>query len=202
LPDRLQSYNFLHRHSPADVFSSEFLASVDTQFTLDLQRSVFSRLEEASIQNRMLYLDWQFTLADNDLRKVSHMCALAGIEVTYPMLDDELVSFSCSIPSEWKLKGSNLRHFYKESLKDWLPRETITKKKQGFGLPFGVWMQTHKPLRELAYDNLLKLKERPYLRSQFIDEAIRMHRSGHSAYYGELVWILTVLELWLESREC
>ena len=98
----------------------------------------------------MLYLDWQYTLADNDLRKVSHMCELAGVDVAYPMLDDGLIDLSCRVPSDWKIKGNDLRHFYKAALKDWLHDDTINKKKQGFGLPFGVWMETHKPLQEMA----------------------------------------------------
>ncbi len=148
----------------------------------------------------MLYLDWQYTLADNDLRKVSHMCALAGVEVVYPMLDDNLVNFSCQIPSNWKIKDRDLRHFYKQSLTGWLPDATINKKKQGFGLPFGVWMETHKPLQEMAYENLLKLKKRPYFKPEFIDHTIDLHRNQHAAYYGELIWILMVLEMWIDAH--
>ena len=39
----------------------------------------------------MLWYDWQYTLSDNDLRKVETMSAAAGIRVSYPMLDDGLV---------------------------------------------------------------------------------------------------------------
>ncbi|CAA0123401.1 Asparagine synthetase [glutamine-hydrolyzing] 1 [Halioglobus japonicus] len=200
LPDRLQSYNFLHRHAASEIFPDEFLNDVDMAQPLNLLRSIYHRPEPASRLNRMLYLDWQITLADNDLRKVSHTCSLAGVDVAYPMLDDELVEFSCTVPSAWKIKGKNLRHFYKESLKGWLPRETIEKTKQGFGLPFGVWMRTYQPLREMAYDNLLKLKDRGLIRPAFIDKAIEMHQSQHAAYYGELVWILTVFELWMQGH--
>ena len=200
LPDRLQSYNFLHRHQPDEIFNSEFLASINTEEPLQMQRDIYSRPTEATELNRMLYLDWQITLADNDLRKVSHMCALAGVDVVYPMLDDELVAFSASIPSHWKLKGQDLRHFYKKSLQGWLPDQTINKPKQGFGLPFGVWMQTHKPLQEMAYDNLTSLKSRPYFNHAFLDNLIKLHKEGHAAYYGELIWILTVFELWLKGK--
>lgn len=200
LPDRLQSYNFLHRHAASDIFSDAFLAEVDVALPLEILRSIYHRPHQASDLNRMLYLDWQITLADNDLRKVSHMCALAGVDVVYPMLDDTLVEFSCLVPSAWKIQGTNLRHFFKHALRDWLPQETIKKSKQGFGLPFGVWMQTYKPLREMAYDNLLKLKSRGFIRPEFIDKAIKMHQSEHAAYYGELVWIFTVLELWLDGH--
>ncbi len=200
LPDRLQSYNFLHRHAATEIFADDFLREVDEALPLNLLRSIYHRPEPASSLNRMLYLDWQITLADNDLRKVSHMCSLAGVDVAYPMLDDALVEFSCTVPSAWKIKEKNLRHFYKESLRGWLPRETIEKTKQGFGLPFGVWMRTYTPLREMAYDNLLKLKNRGLIRPAFIDRAMEMHQSQHAAYYGELVWILTVFELWMEGH--
>ncbi|MEZ0153096.1 MAG: asparagine synthetase B, partial [Candidatus Reddybacter sp.] len=133
LPERLQSYNFLNRHRPEEIFSSDFLAQINTASPAALQQQVYQLPADASTLNRMLYLDWQFTLADNDLRKVNHMCAVAGVDVSYPMLDDELIAFACQIPGQWKMKGKNLRHFYKKALHNWLPDETINKKKQGFG---------------------------------------------------------------------
>ncbi|WP_439135227.1 asparagine synthetase B family protein [Pseudomaricurvus sp.] len=207
LPGRLHTYNFLHQFDPSDLFESDFLIDVDPRQPGKNQEAVFHAPDEATHLNRMLYLDWQYTLADNDLRKVSHMCALAGVNVQYPMLDDEVVALSCRIPSRWKLKNSlmnsnsGLRHFYKQALTGWLPQETIDKRKQGFGLPFGVWMRTHKPLQELAYDSLNNLKRHGIFRSDFIDRAIRLHREGHAAYYGELVWVLMVLELWLSQHQ-
>jgi asparagine synthase (glutamine-hydrolysing) len=200
LPERLQTYNFLHQYDAEQVFQSNFLESVNTAIPLDLLREVFDSPEVGSDLNRMLFLDWQFTLADNDLRKVSHMCSLAGIKVAYPMLDDRLVEFSLSLPSDWKLKGNRLRDFYKKGLTNWLPDATITKPKQGFGLPFGVWMRTHTPLREMAYDHVLKLKTRKIFNNDFLDTSIKLHREGHASYFGELIWILTVLDMWLEEH--
>ncbi len=201
LPDRLQHYNFLHQHAAQEIFSDEFLRHVDTAEPVALQRAVYQAVAPASTLNRMLFQDWQFTLADNDLRKVSRMCEKANVDVTYPMLDDALVEFSTTIPGQLKLRGNDLRYFYKKALTGWLPDATIHKEKHGFGLPFGVWMREHKPLQEMAYDNLLKLKNRPYFKADFIDHAIALHRDGHASYYGELVWILMVLELWLGTHE-
>lgn len=201
LPARLQAFNFLNLHRPEEIFTSEFLEEVATSAPLEMLADTYAVPQEASSLNRMLFLDWHYTLADNDLRKVSHMCSIAGVEVAYPMLDDLLVDFSTRIPSRWKLKRGTLRHFYKESLRGWLPDETIAKKKQGFGLPFGYWMRSHKPLQEIAYDNLIRLKSRGFFNPVFIDKAMSLHRDSHAAYYGELVWIMTVLELWLQGEE-
>ncbi|MET0012474.1 MAG: asparagine synthase-related protein [Sedimenticola sp.] len=201
LPDRLETYNFLHRHNPVDIFTPEFLADINCDTPLDYQRFIYNAPENASTLNRMLYLDWHFTLADNDLRKVSHACSLAGVEVSYPMLDDQLIEFSCKLPDKLKLKGRTLRYFFKESLKGWLPDETIHKKKHGFGLPFGIWVKTHKPLQTLAYDCLSNLSKRRIFKPQFIDQVIELHKNVHAAYYGELVWVLTILELWLAEHD-
>ncbi len=128
------------------------------------------------------------------------MCELAGIDVKYPFLDSELVDFSCSIPSNMKLKGFKLRYFYKQAMKGFLPNEILTKPKQGFGLPFGVWMKTNKDLQALAYDNISALKQRKFFNPDFLNDAIAQHKSGHASYYGELIWVLMMLELWLQAQ--
>jgi len=200
LPDRLQTYNFLHRHSSQEIFAEDFLAAIDPEQPLHWQRELYHRPTDASVLNRMLYLDWQHTLADDDLRKVGRMCALAGVEVAYPLLDDEIVALACRTPSRLKCKGQSLRYFYKQAMRDFLPPEIITKSKHGFGLPFGIWTRSYQPLQELAYDSLLRLKRSPYFRPAFIDQAIDLHRRGHAAYYGELIWVLMMLCLWLEQH--
>lgn len=200
LPDRLQSYNFLHRIALETVFTPEFLAQVQPELPLQQLRESYWQCEADNPVDRMLHLDWKFTLADNDLVKVSGMCQLAGVEVRYPMLDDELVAFSTRIPAQLKLRGQELRYFYKRALGGFLPESTITKSKHGFGLPFGVWMRTDPRLQALAYDSLASLKGRGFIRAEFLDEAVKQHREGHAAYYGELVWILMMLELWLQSH--
>ncbi len=54
----------------------------------------------------------KFTLSDNDLRKVSRMCNAAGIEVRYPLLDEELVDFSCRLPVNYKVRYRRLHWFF------------------------------------------------------------------------------------------
>jgi len=200
LPDRLQSYNFLHRNMPTDVFEQEFLDDCCLAYPLDLLRDIYRTPQSASALNRMMFMDWQITLADNDLRKVGRMCELAGVEVGYPLLHDDLVEFSTRIPSDIKLKDNQLRHFFKAALTGWLPDSTINKSKHGFGLPFGVWMRDYQPLRDMAYEALEQLKKRGFFKPHFIDNTLRQHRDGHAAYYGELIWLLMTLELWLQEH--
>jgi len=200
LPDRLESYNFLHRHAPEEIFAEELLAQVDSSAPLQQLRDEFSVPNNASTVNRMMFLDWKFTLHDNDLVKVNNMCRLAGIDVAYPMLDTAVIDFSLRLPGDWKVRRGQLRWFYRRAMRHFLPHEIIKKKKHGFGLPFGVWTRTHDGLRRLSEDALAALGERGYFRPEFLQHALRLHRYGHASYYGELVWILMVLEFWLQKH--
>jgi asparagine synthase (glutamine-hydrolysing) len=148
----------------------------------------------------MLALDFKFTLADNDLPKVTRMCELAGVDVAFPMLDDDVIDFAARLAPAQKLKGAQLRHFFKEALKDFLPAEIIAKEKHGFGLPVGVWLQRHSGLRAMAGDHLLALRRRNIIRGDFIDRLLDEHLSSHPGYYGTMVWILLMLELWFERH--
>jgi len=200
LPDRLQDYNFLHRHLGSEIFQSEFLQQIDTERPIGLLRESYHRPRQASTLNRMLYMDWKTTLHDNDLVKVNKMCEMAGVTIRYPLLSQEMIELSCKIPSSDKLQAKELRKFYKQAMVGFLPDEILHKSKHGFGLPFGMWLKDHQPLKELAYDSINSLKKRPYFKKEFLDHTVEMHQSIHAAYYGELIWILMMLELWFQGK--
>jgi asparagine synthase (glutamine-hydrolysing) len=200
LPERLQSYNHLHRHAPGEVFTDRFLQSVDQALPLKLWRAEFVAPVSGDAVDRMLFLDWAFTLHDSDLVKVNSACRSAGVALAYPMLDHDLVDFSCRIPGALKMHRDRLRWFYKRAVRTLLPAQILAKRKHGFGLPFGVWTSTHPGLRRLAEISLESLAERELFRAEFLHRVLHLHRESHAAYYGVLVWVLMALELWLEAN--
>ena len=125
---------------------------------------------------------------------------LAGVAVGFPMLDPQLLAFSQRLPTAHKLKGLQLRWFFKEALRGFLPDAILTKKKQGFGLPFGVWVNQHAGLRAMATEALRSLADRGVVRSDFIRTVLERRLPEHPGYYGEMVWILMVLEFWLRDK--
>lgn len=206
LPDRIQArYNLLNHLGIENIFTDAFLANVAPDAALALEREVWGRARThpdhapMSQLNRFLAWDFKFTLGDSDLPKVTRMCQAAGVEVAFPMLTHALVEHSLRLRPGEKLKGRRLRHFFKESLRGFLPDEIIEKKKQGFGLPFGSWVLTHEHLRSTATDALRSLTARGIIRPEFLQRLLADLATGHSGYYGTMVWILTVLELWLRA---
>ena len=196
MPDRLATNNFYTGHPMSEIFLPEIARGLDPRRPFELMRQHYQTPDTPSALNRMLHLDLRITLADDDLRKVERTSEFAGVSVRYPLLDERVVEFSGKVPPELKLKGSRLRYFFKHAMRDFLPRETLTKPKQGFGLPFGLWLRKDRALQELSYDSLTDLKKRGLFLPDFVDGAIETHRSGHHSFHGEIVWVLMLLELW------
>jgi asparagine synthase (glutamine-hydrolysing) len=200
MPQRLQTYNLLHRLGEAEVLTPQFLASVDTGGPDQHQQAVWQEQPGQHLVNQMLAFDWRYTLAENDLPKVRNATQLAGVSVGYPFLDQAVLEFSEQLPVDFKLKGLKLRWFFKEALRGFLPDEIITKKKHGFGLPFGVWATRNEGLKSLARDSVRGLGERGIVRREFTDTLVDRHLPEHPGYYGEMVWILMMLEQWFRHH--
>ena len=119
----------------------------------------------------------------------------------YPMLDSELVELSTRVRSRDKIRGLELRTYFKQASRSLLPAQTLQKEKHGFGLPFGEWLRSSPALRSIVAENMGRLKDRGIFREKFIDHVQSMHRTDHAAYYGTIVWIMVLLEIWLNARK-
>jgi len=201
LPLRLESYNFLHR-TPLDyILEADFIHAVDPASTDAALVEVYERTTSDHYINRLMHLDLKFTLADNDLRKVGTMTEAAGIEVRYPLLDDRMVAFANHLPVGYKVRGQKLRWFFKEALTDLLPEKIINKSKHGFGLPFGVWSNQYVPLGEVVGDSLSSFKQRGWIQPAYLDHMLAMQRGAHASYYGVMIWVVVMLEQWLQANK-
>jgi asparagine synthase (glutamine-hydrolysing) len=177
------------------------LQSIDTDAPMQDMRDLWQTTPGSTLLDRMLWFDWQYTLADNDLRKVETMSELAGVRVSYPMLDDRLVALSMRIPAAMKMPRGELRGFYKQAMRGFLPEEIIHKKKHGFGLPFGLWLRDSPSLREQVNDNLASLRQRRIVQPGLIDKLLDLQSREDVSYYGVFVWVLAIFEQWLREHQ-
>jgi asparagine synthase (glutamine-hydrolysing) len=63
-----------------------------------------------------------------------------------------------------------------------------------------VWANQHAALRQLAVDSLQSLAGRGLVRPQFIQTLIQDLLPLHPGYYGEMVWILMMMEQWMQRH--
>lgn len=199
-PDRFFSYNLLYEEEAADVFQPEFLRSVNTDSFLELAREHYEAAAPAEDTDRLLYLDMKFTITDNDLRKVTQMSEAAGVRTRYPLLDQDLVEFTTTIPPGLKVKPGKNRYIFKQAMKGFLPDEIIAKQKHGFGLPIGPWFKNHKELRSLLQEMLFSPDTRitEWVLPGFLARLAR-DLDVNDSYFGSSLWVFLVMEMWLRK---
>ncbi|MEY3202107.1 MAG: hypothetical protein RIR70_1657 [Pseudomonadota bacterium] len=201
LPDRLWRHNLLTQIGVPEIFTPEFLSDTDTDYPHQRLAAVWAANQHGALIDTLLAYDWQITLADNDLPKVCLAGELADVAVRFPMLDERVVDFSLSLAPALKVRGMSLRRFFKYALTGFLPQKILRKKKHGFGLPFGPWLLSNPALHDFAKAALHSLGQRGVVQPRFINELLTTRLSEHPGYYGELVWLGVMLEMWLQAHQ-
>ncbi|MDP1692572.1 MAG: asparagine synthase, partial [Burkholderiaceae bacterium] len=59
----------------------------------------------------------------------------------------------------------------------------------------------HPALQRLATDSLHSLAGRGIVQPAFIETLLKELLPAHPGYYGEMVWILMMLEQWLQHND-
>lgn len=103
-------------------------------------RNHFNKVQHLHWLDQALYVDAMTWLTDDILVKVDRTTMRHGIEARAPYLDKNLVEFAASIHPTLKLKGNETKSILKNSLKPWLPKELLFRKKSGFNAPVGAWI--------------------------------------------------------------
>jgi asparagine synthase (glutamine-hydrolysing) len=197
--ERMLSFQFLQTHSPAEVFTADFLNALGSYTVGEVPARHYAQAQARDHLDRLLYVDVKITLADSDLPKVTCMSELAGIQVRFPFLDRSVAELSGRIPARLKVKGFEKRYLFKRAFRQLLPPEILNKPKHGFGIPIANWMRSDKRMRELSYDTLLSARAfgRGYFRRDFVEDVFRKHEAeNRTGYYGDTIWTFLALELW------
>jgi asparagine synthase (glutamine-hydrolysing) len=199
-PDRFYTDDaFASEHFEA-LLTPEFRAELDPSDTLVLMRGIYGQARASSELNRLLYLDLQLTIADNDVVKVVKAARLAGVDVVFPYLDRSLVEFTGRLPVRDKLRGLRKRYLFKRAMADILPPAIIQKKKHGFGLPIGTWLRNDGPYHQLVRDTLFSPRSamRGIFRPEFVVGLLERHRRGAWNHSAD-IHMLLMFELWLRD---
>jgi asparagine synthase (glutamine-hydrolysing) len=89
----------------------------------------------------LIYQHAKLYLAEQNLVTVDRASMACGLEVRAPFLDRPLVELASRIPSTLKLKGWQTKYILKRALRGLVPDAILARRKQGFGVPLGLWMR-------------------------------------------------------------
>ena len=184
-------------HRERALFSDEFLTAVKTATPpLGTFQSYFENAPADNLLSRLLYLDIKTYLPGDILTKVDRMSMANSLEVRAPLLDHEFVEWATRLPEKLKFRNGRGK-FLLRRLAERLgvPREVLSRPKQGFALPLVHWMRG-----ELGEDFLAILVEprtlqRGYFNPKVVRGLLDEHRQHRRDWSGE-IWLLLMFELW------
>ncbi len=159
------------------------------------QYEAAAHLDELS---RYQYADTRVSLPDDMLTKVDRMSMAHSLEARVPLLDVGLVEFAFRLPGALKMPGLKLKHFFRETMRDILPREILRQPKRGFNAPMSRWLKTDlRPLVEsyLAPDTVAR---QGFFQPAVVSRLVADHQAGRADYSRNL-WALLMFNLWAEQ---
>jgi asparagine synthase (glutamine-hydrolysing) len=169
-----------------------------TMIAADAEAALAERVRRFTplpLHSRMMRLDFETYLPEDVLTKVDRMSMAHSIESRVPLLDNNVIDFAATLPARFKIANGRRKHVLKEAIRPLLPPEILDRRKQGFGVPLGVWFRGG--LADLFSDVLgsARFTQRGYFEPAFTARLIREHLAGQRDHTLRL-WQLLVFELW------
>lgn len=118
-----------------------------------------------------------------------------GLEVRVPLLDYRIVEFAATLPPEMKLRRLTTKYLFKKLMAQYLPTQTVQKRKQGFVPPLREWFRGE--LGAFARDLLLDrtARARGFFVPDQVETMLDDHQTGRRSFHYQ-IWVLLTFEMW------
>lgn len=185
-------------------YTSEQILSA--KYSSDINKSEFEKSKSnilkniSSDYNSVLLTDMKLVLENDMLVKVDRMSMSQSLEVRVPFLDHKIVDFAFSLPTNYKIDGKSRKKIVKDTFKDFLPPELLSRKKQGFEVPMLKWFKTD--LKSMITNELLEDKfidEQGIFNLEEIKKLKAQLFSSNPNDAVEKVWALIVFQYWWKN---
>jgi len=155
---------------------------------------------QAEVLSQVSYAEARTYMHDVLLRDTDQMSMAHALEVRVPLLDHKLVEYVMGLPDEHKRSNGTPKRLLVESLNGLLPPEVVHRPKQGFTLPFDVWMRG--AMRQFCEERLSpdRISGRGIMNPHQVQHLWRGFLDQRSDVTWSRLWMLVVLEEWLEHN--
>jgi asparagine synthase (glutamine-hydrolysing) len=177
------------------LFTQEIWSQVSGRNEFDDIDRYLTESDSRERYDTLGYLYQRMYMMDQVLVKVDRASMMHALEVRAPFLDTRVVDIANHLPVEYKLRGTTRKYILKKLMEGKLPHEIIYRKKKGFGMPIGYWMQ-HE-LRPLVTDLLStsSLARIGFFNPTYVERLVTEHLAGSHDHRKQL-WTLLVFVMW------
>jgi asparagine synthase (glutamine-hydrolysing) len=181
----------------AELYREDFVERLPNEDPFEFFESAWKSTGNRDIVTKASLADLQTYLPCDLMTKVDIASMAHSLECRQPFLDYRLVEFAASLPSSLKFGLQGGKRLLRKTFGPLLPRQIWNRKKMGFGVPLGSWLQ--KDLRPLLLERLLgdDCRCHQFLRRDAIQTMVDQHLTGKVNHCYRL-WNLLILESWLK----
>jgi len=149
--------------------------------------------------NRLLFFDIKNELPNWELTRADRMTTAHGIEGRVPFLDYKIVELSTRIQARYKQPNFNGKFILKKLALNYLPRDIVLRKKQGFTTPMHAWIKENL---EDAFEVIFFNNKKPFFDYNYIKQLIQKHKALTKPkpfkHYSFQLFILLFFDIWYE----
>lgn len=196
----LRAYNKGYEHLPT-MLSKDFQQQLKQHTSSTaLLAPLLNDMSFNSYLHRLMHINLRLKGGSQILPKVLKASAAAGIAVRSPLFDRRLAELAFSLSPAMKLKGSVEKYVLKQAVSDIVPAMIIDRPKSGMLVPVHYWF--NKELKNFAKEVLLhrNAKIRNLIEPKALQNLINFKGGGIRPYYGDRLWLLLSLELWMQAH--
>ncbi|MCA9133919.1 MAG: asparagine synthase (glutamine-hydrolyzing), partial [Planctomycetales bacterium] len=182
----------------AELYAADFVEQLPDEDPFEFFEAAWKNLGSRDLISKASLADLVTYLPCDLMTKVDVASMAHGLECRQPLLDYRLVEFAAALPSRMKYRRGIGKRLLRRSFDRLLPRQIWTRKKMGFGVPLGSWLQ--RELRPLTEERLLGDEARchQFFRPDALRLLVEQHMSGKNNHCYRL-WNLLILESWLRK---
>lgn len=151
-----------------------------------------------SWQERRMLLDMMTYLPDEVMAKTDRASMKYSLEVRSPLLDYQVVQTSFRIPHSYKYHRFDKKHILKELTYQYVPKNLLTQKKKGFGVPLRKWLRTTLKSEIRRYTDKDFLRKQSIFDYHGIQELVTMQEKSDKIMYSSVLWSFYVFQRWYE----
>ena len=146
-----------------NIFNSTFLKIINEESEQYISQNLMDI--NLNSKNAITSLDLSLQLPEEFLFMTDRFSMSHSLEARTPFLDKDLIESILNIPFEKRVEFNDLKKFFRNSVKRYLPDSILESKKKGFVLPVDKWLK--KDLR----NELIQYSENNFLKNQNIFQA-------------------------------
>ncbi|ACK73854.1 asparagine synthase (glutamine-hydrolyzing) (plasmid) [Gloeothece citriformis PCC 7424] len=164
----------------------------------ELRNAYSQNMAQEDIFNQISYAELITYLRDLLLIDIDQTSMAHGLEVRVPFLDKNFVEFVLGLPGYLKAQGNSPKSLLTCSFPHLLPSQIQKRNKQGFTLPFEIWMKGS--LKHFCEERLAELNQLNFSQDK-VWQFWKKFQQGDKSLSWSRLWLLVVLSDWCNRHK-